>query len=91
MRVRKLFEVLKQTLIEGIIFFANGISLELFLAEQSDDEAKELIEVLHLLLVRINPVKVSNLWVKLSNKKLSNRINCMRISCFLSFITVGVD
>lgn len=91
MRVRKLFEVLKQTLVEGIIFFADDISLELLLAEQSNNEAKELIEVLHFFLVRINAVKVSNLWVKLSNKKLSNRIDCMRISCFLSFITVGVD
>lgn len=60
--------MMKQILIEGIVFFANDISLKLFLAEQSDDEAQESIEVLHFLLVRINTVKVSNLWVKLPNK-----------------------
>ena len=75
MRIGKLFEVLKQILIEGVFFLANDIDLELFLAEQSDDETYELIEVLHFLLIRIYAIKVSNFFVELSNEKGGNRIN----------------
>lgn len=77
MRVGKLLEVLEQILVEGIFFLANDIELELFFAEQSDDEADESVEVLHFLLVRVSAIKVSDLRVKLSNKELSNRINSM--------------
>lgn len=83
--------MLKQILIEGVFFLANDIDLELLLAEQSDDEAYEFIEILDFLLIRIYAIKVSNLCVELSNKELSNRINSMQIDCFLSFIVAGMN
>lgn len=77
LRVRKLFEVLKQALVEGFSLFTYDISLKLFLTEQSDNEANKLIEILHFLLVRIDAVKISYLCIKLPNKQLGYRINSM--------------